>query len=158
MKTAVVPCQLYQQGKGMTMLMPAKVHQARHMQSCSVTQTGVHPHLTRCNSFNSSKADLTAWRVTLRDLRTACIQGSSCSWRTVTLRKVCGSCHLRLRCTMLMKLSKSNATMPCAPENLQTTHAKVMHVCIVRCFLNFEQTAYVSTKVSKDTQRACFHD
>lgn len=57
---------------------------------------------------------------TLTQVMTGCIQESLCSCLMVTLRRVWGSCHLRLRCAMLKKLSKSKATMPESPTNLHT--------------------------------------
>jgi len=65
---------------------------------------------------------------TLRQVMTGCIQESFCSCLMVTLRRVWGSCHLRLRCAMLKKLSKSKATMPESPTNL---HTQAGHMCLL---------------------------
>lgn len=61
-----------------------------------------------------------------------CIQESGCSCLIVTFFKVCGSCHLRLRCTMLKKLSRSKATMPGSPWNLCVTSKSKVSVLAVR--------------------------
>ncbi len=82
------------------------------------SETAFRPKL---DQMQSAECDLWLEKSqTLRQVMTGCIQESLCSCLMVTLRRVWGSCHLRLRCAMLKKLSKSKATMPESPSNLQT--------------------------------------